>query len=324
MTSLTLRAAAQRCGLRIGAAAAPQFLQQDPAYGATLAREFSMLTPENAMKAAPVHPAPERYAFAPAEALVAFAQQAAMAVRGHTLVWHQQLPAWALAEGRGPREWRAFLEEHILAVAGHFAGKLAAWDVVNEAVADEGGLRDTPWLRALGPEYLEEAFRLAHAADPHARLFYNDYGAEGLNAKSDAVFALARQLVDRGVPLHGIGLQMHIPVDGGPPLDELAANMERLGGLGLDVHVTELDVRLPVPVEPAALERQARVYGDILDVCLAAPRCTALVLWGFTDCHSWVPAFFRGWDEALIFDREYRPKPAYQALLARLARAARA
>jgi len=318
VTHCTLRAAAQAHGLRIGAAAAPQFVACEPEYGATLAREFSLLTPENAMKAGPIHPEPDRYEFGPADALVAFAARADMAVRGHTLVWHQQLPAWALAEDRGPRQWRALLEEHITTVAGHFAGAVMAWDVVNEAVADDGTLRDTPWLRALGPEYLDQAFRLAHAADPQARLFYNDYGAEGLGAKSDAVYALARGLLERHVPLHGVGLQMHIAVNGCPPLEDVAANMARLAGLGLEVQITELDVRLPVPVTAAALEQQARVYRDILDVCLAAPRCTALVLWGFTDRHSWVPTFFRGWDEALLFDRDYRPKPAYQALLVRL------
>jgi endo-1,4-beta-xylanase len=130
-----------------------------------------------------------------------------------------------------------------------------------------------------------------------------------------------RKLLDRDVPIHGVGLQMHVELNDYPLPDQVADNMERLGRLGLEVQITEMDVRLPQPVSTAALERQARLYGDILDAGLAAPNCTALTLWGVSDRHSWVPGFFHGWDQALVLDAEYRPKPAYHALLKRLVQA---
>lgn len=315
----TLRQAARAHGLDIGAAVAPAPLQRDAQYASTLARQFGMLTAENAMKAGPVHPEPERYDFAGGDLLVDFARRYDMAVRGHTLIWHNQLPVWVQADVWEHRHWQDFMESHIGAVATHYRGGVAFWDVVNEALDDDGNMRQTPWSRGLGSGYLEQAFRLTHAADPQARLFYNDYGAEALNPKSDGLYRLLRDFLDRGVPVHGVGLQMHIPVDGYPPLEQVAANMERLGALGLEVHVTELDVRLPVPVTEAKLAKQAQVYGEIMDTCLAAASCTALVLWGFTDGRSWVPGFFQGWDQALIFDAEYRPKPAYHTLMQRLA-----
>ncbi len=315
----TLRQAAQAHGLDVGAAVAPGPLQRDAQYASTLARQFSMLTAENAMKSGPVHPEPERYDFAGGDLLVDFARRHDLAVRGHTLIWHNQLPAWVQADVWDYRDWQDFMESHIGAVATHYRGGVAFWDVVNEALDDDGNLRQTPWSRGLGSGYLEQAFRLTHAADPQARLFYNDYGAEALNPKSDGLYRLLRDFLDRGVPVHGVGMQMHIPVEGYPPLEQVAANMERLGALGLEVHVTELDVRLPVPVTEDKLAKQAQVYGEIMDTCLAAASCTALVLWGFTDGRSWVPGFFQGWDQALIFDAEYRPKPAYHTLMQRLA-----
>ena len=184
----------------------------------------------------------------------------------------------------------------------------------NDARHVDGSLRDTLWLRGLGPEYLATVFRLAHRADPEARLFYNDYGAEGLNPKSEAIYHLLRDLLDADVPVHGVGLQMHVPVEGFPPPEDVAANMERLAGLGLDIHITEMDVRLPLPVTDEGLAAQARVYGDMLQVCLACPACTALIQWGVSDAHSWVPHFFKGTGAALIFDEEYRPKAAHAAI----------
>jgi len=319
MNPTTLRAAAQSRNLHIGAAVAAGPLLDEPLYAETLARQFSMVTAENVMKFGPVHPERERFHFAPADAIVDFAARHSMQVRGHTLVWHNQLPGWLTGGSWTADQWRALLEKHIAAVAGRYQGRIAAWDVINEAVNDDGSLRDTPWLRGIGPEYLDLSFRLARQADPQARLFYNDYGGEGLGPKSDAVFGLVRGLLDRGAPVHGVGLQMHIGVGRAPGPEQVAANMERLAGLGLEVQITEMDVRLEEPFEDADLQAQARIYAGLLRVCLEAENCTALVLWGFTDCHSWVPAFFKGWGKALVFDAEYRPKPAHAAMLEQLA-----
>ena len=316
----SLRTLAAARDLDLGAAVAPRPLCEEPEYAATLAREFSMVTAENALKMGPLRPGPEEWSFADADAIVDFAAHCGQKVRGHTLVWHSQVPRWAAAAPAG--DLASILEAHIDTVVGRYEGRIRVWDVINEAVTDDGALRDTLWLRGMGPDYLANVLRRAHRADPLARLFYNDYGAEGCTAKAEAVYLLLRGLLDTGVPVHGVGLQMHIPLEGYPNADDVAANMARLAGLDLEIHITELDVRLPLPVADAALEAQARVYQDILQVCLDCPACTALVLWGFTDRHSWVPHFFDGCGDALIYDAAYRPKPAREAMARVLAESA--
>lgn len=315
----SLRSLAQERGIWIGAAVAVEPLQSERLYAEVLAREFSMLTPENTMKFEPVHPGPDRYDFDAADAIVAFAADHGMHVRGHTLVWHYQLPPWLTGGDWTRDELIQILQEHITTVVGRYQGQVAAWDVVNEAIADDGSLRDTIWLRGIGPEYIDMAFQWAHEADPDARLFYNDYGGEGQGRKSDAIYALVQSLLQRGVPIHGVGLQMHVSLDDFPAPQDVATNINRLSALGLEVHITEMDVRIKGEATEEALAKQASVYRDMLDACLSAQNCKGFVLWGFTDRHSWIPYFFEGWDTALIFDPSYRPKPAYDALADRLA-----
>ncbi len=306
--------------VKIGAAVNPMRLSE-PAYAETLAREFSQAEPENAMKFGPIHPARDRYNWAPAEAVVTFARDHRMAVRGHTLVWHQQLAPWVTAGDPSPAELETILGEHIGAVVGHFAGQVYGWDVVNEAIEKDGSPRKSPWSAV--PDYIAKAFRLARAADPKAKLYYNDYDAEGINPKSDAIYAMVKDLKQRGVPIDGVGMQFHIAAK---PLDveSIAANMQRLTGLGLEVQITELDVRVPVDAagqaSAADLEAQAQVYGQLARTCLKFPLCTAIQTWGVTDRYSWVPGHFKGTGAALLFDREYRPKPAYDAMRAAFAR----
>jgi endo-1,4-beta-xylanase len=313
-TSPSLRELAAERGITIGAAVSADPLRCDPAYPAALAHEFSTLTAENALKFGPVHPEPERYTFDDADAIVAFAREHDMGVRGHTLVWHEQLAAW-VEEGSWTRdELLEVLHDHIETVVGRYRGSVDVWDVVNEAVTDAGDLRDTVWLRTIGPEYIDLAFQWAHEADPDALLFYNDYGAEGINMKSDAIYALVKDMRERGVPVHGVGLQAHLSV--GTPLqaDELTQNIARLGDLGLQVHITELDVRLPGDDVALFLAGQAEVYRTIMDACLAADNCTSFVTWGVTDRYSWIPRQHPGYGSALLLDESYSPKPAYDAL----------
>jgi endo-1,4-beta-xylanase len=317
----TLRTLAHERGIGIGAAVGPQFLRDEPLYAETLAREFTMLTLENAMKFGPVHPEPDRYDFTDADFIVDFAEAHDMRVRGHTLVWHNQLPAWLTERSWTREELIDILREHITTVVGHYRGRVAAWDVVNEAIADDGSLRDTIWLRGIGPEYVDLAFRWAHEADPDALLFYNDYAAEGLGPKSDAVYALVQGLLQRGVPIDGVGLQMHVSLRWPPDPEAVAANMARLGALGLQVHVTEMDVRIQdgVGTTEERLAAQAGIYRDMVEVCLESSACKAFVTWGFTDRHSWIPAFTGQPDAPLLFDESYRPKPAYYAIMDALA-----
>ncbi len=311
------RAAAR--GLFVGAAVDAVALQNDPQYAQTLGREFDMLTAENVMKFEHIHPEQGRYDFSAADLLVDFAEAHDMQVRGHTLVWHYQIPPWLEQGNWTKEELTAILRDHILTVVGHYRGRVLAWDVVNEAIDDDGSLRDTIWLDGIGPEYLDLVFQWAHEADPDALLFYNDYGGEGLGEKSDAVYALVSGMKARGVPIHGVGLQMHVSISDYPLAEEIRANIQRLGDLGLTVHVTELDVRVRKPVTQDKLDTQANVYREIMSACLSEAACEAFVMWGFTDKYSWVPWFFEGYNAALLFDDQYQPKPAYFALMEILA-----
>jgi len=161
------------------------------------------------------------------------------------------------------------------------------------------------------------AFRWAHEANPQARLFYNDYGGEGLGQKSDAVYSFVKGLLRQGVPINGVGLEMHVTLDSYPHPQDVLANMQRLAALGLEVQITEMDVEIQYDQRPvqARLNAEAQIYSDMLSVCLSLKQCTAFVMWGFTDLHSWIPGATGHPDAPLIFDEEYRPKPAYFALV---------
>jgi endo-1,4-beta-xylanase len=316
-----LRQLAEQRGIRIGAAADPARFAE-PLYAATLAREFNAVEPENAMKFVRIHPAPGGYNFGPADQVAAFARDHRMALRGHVLVWHRQLPSWLTSGSHTPAQLSAILQAHIQTVVGRYAGQVYAWDVVNEAFNDDGTMRRTIWYHAPGlglpgTGYVEQAFRWARAADRNALLFYNDYNAEQTNAKSDAIYRMARDFQSRGVPLDGIGLQMHLTAKPGS-IAGMEANIKRLTGLGLQVQITELDVRLPVDgagaATPASLAAQAQIYRDVVALCLKYPLCTLIQTWGFTDKYSWIPSNFPGTGAALPFDANYLPKPAYAAM----------
>ena len=312
---VSLRSLAHARGVLIGAAVSDRALIHDETYRQVLAREFSIVTPENAMKLGALRRERDRYDFSGADAVVAFAENNAMQVRGHTLVWHQGLPAWVVQADFSRDELLSLLKEHITTTLRRYRGRVRYWDVVNEVLRANGTLRNEIWRRGIGPEYVELAFRVASEADPEAQLFYNEYGAEGSGIKSDGVYELVRSLRQRGVPVHGVGMQMHVSVDDYPRPEDVAANMRRLATLGVDVHITEMDVRIPLPVTEEKLNAQACIYRAMLDVCLSAPNCKSFVLWGFTDRYSWIPEYFPGYGAGLIFDESYRPKPAYYALV---------
>jgi len=301
--------------LRLGAAIAPGHLDTDDRFGEILAREFNALTAENAMKFGNLVREEGIYDFRDADRILEFAKNHGMEVRGHTLTWHQQYPDWLTEERFSPRAIEGILKQHINTVLGRYRGRIHAWDVVNEAFNDDGTLRDTIWLRSLGPDYIEKTFRWAHEADPTARLFYNDYGAEGLNPKSDAVYGMTKRLLENGVPIHGVGLQMHLILGVHPSPEEIAENMRRLAALGLEIAVTEMDVRIPKPVTGEKLREQAVTYAEIAEIVLAEENCNEITLWGFTDRHSWIPRWFPETDSGLIFDRDFKPKPAYHSLI---------
>ena len=247
---------------------------------------------------------------------MAFAQANGMKIRGHNLVWQQDLPAWLTQGNFSSADAAKILQDHIATVAGRYKGKLIAWDVVNEAIAYGApyGPQPSYWLTTLGSSYIDQAFRWAHDADPTVKLFYNDTGGEGLGAKSDALYNLVQGLISRGVPIDGVGLQMHVTASGAPSADSISSNLKRLAGLGLEVHITEMDVRVPVPASANDLAAQATVYKNEASACLANSDCTALSTWGVSDANSWIPAAYPGFGAALLFDQQFQPKPAWTAL----------
>jgi endo-1,4-beta-xylanase len=310
----TLRAlAARHHGLRIGTAVDTDVLASDAAYRGTIAEQFSTVTPENVMKWQLVEPTRGQYDWAAADRLVDFARRIDATVRGHTLVWHNQLPDWLTSGSFTPGELRALLRKHIRDEVGHFRGRIWHWDVVNEAFNEDGTLRDTIWRSNLGDGYIADAFRWAHHADPDAKLFINDYNVEGVNAKSDGLYDLVKRLRAEGVPIDGVGVQAHLGIQYGFP-DSLEQNLQRFADLGVEVALTEADVRMPLPVTDEKLQTQADYYSRLVQGCLAVRRCVSFTVWGFTDAHSWVPGFFTGQGAACLYDENLQPKPAYFAV----------
>ncbi|MEU0909305.1 endo-1,4-beta-xylanase [Streptomyces althioticus] len=323
-----LRAAAPE-GFVIGTAVAggghhleqdyPDPFTYDKEYRKVLGREFSSVSPENQMKWDYIHPELDRYDFEQADAIVEFARKNRQVVRGHTLLWHSQNPAW-LEEGDFTKaELRSILREHITKVVGRYKGKIQQWDVANEIFDDQGNLRtqENIWIRELGPEIVADAFRWAHKADPKAKLFFNDFNVESVNAKSDAYYALVKDLLKQRVPVHGFSVQGHLSTRYGFPGD-LADNLHRFDALGLETAVTELDVRMDVPEgslpTPAQEKQQAEYYQRMLEACLDVEGCNSFTIWGFTDKYSWVPVFFEGEGFATVMTEDFDRKPAYHAL----------
>lgn len=295
----------------------------EPEYRKVLATQFSSVTPENQLKWEFVHPEQDVYNFQEADDIVAFAKANKQEVRGHALFWHSQNPEWLENGDFTPDQLRAILKEHIYTVVGHYEGDLYQWDVTNEIFDGQGRLRmqENIWLRELGPGIIADAFRWAHEADPSAKLFLNDYGVEGINAKSTAYYELAKQLLADGVPLHGFSAQAHWDMRWGMPQD-IEANFQRFDDLGLETAITELDVRFTLPPSGIPtqdqLERQSKYYTDTLQACLNVLGCKSFTVWGFNDTYSWVPVFFEGTGAATIMFEDYTAKPAYYDMLAML------
>jgi endo-1,4-beta-xylanase len=316
-SSTSLRSLGQKRGIEMGTAVEMAPFYKDANYRAVLTREFSILAPENAFKFASIHPTRDGYNFTETDTLVAFAKAHNMKVRAHPLVWHDSLPNWLYDNEFTREELLAILKDHIQTLVSRYRGQIYAWDVVSEAINRDGSLRDTLWLRHIGPEYIELAFRWTHEADPNARLFYTDYANEERGRKPDAMYALMASLRQRGIPIHGVGFQSHRWLDGPPKLDALVENMTRLKNLGLEVQFTEVDVQIQRGTFGSWEERlvaQAEAYGTMLKACVITKNCTAFVVWGFTDRYSWIAGLTGNLDAPLIFDESYRPKPAYYAL----------
>ncbi|MEU5904474.1 endo-1,4-beta-xylanase [Micromonospora sp. NPDC047467] len=293
----TLRASAAEKGRYFGAAVATGKLSTST-YVNVLNREFNSVVAENEMKWDATEPQQGRFSYTGGDRLVSHAQANGMSVRGHALLWHAQQPSWA--QGMSGSALRNAAINHVTQVATHFRGKIYAWDVVNEAFADggSGGRRDSN-LQRTGNDWIEAAFRAARAADPGAKLCYNDYNTDGINAKSTGIYNMVRDFKSRGVPIDCVGFQSHL---GTTLAGDYQANLQRFADLGVDVQITELDVMTG--------GNQANIYGAVTRACLAVSRCTGITVWGVRDCDSW-----RGSDNALLFDCNGNKKSAFDAVL---------
>jgi endo-1,4-beta-xylanase len=325
----SLKQLAQEKGLLFGSCLALKYCAQSAAYQQLFLAQCDVATPELHMKWNSLSSQPGVYDFSAADKLVAFCSSAHIKVRGHTLVWHDALPTWVtpqLTAGTGP----AMMTGHIRTVAGHFAGKLYSWDVVNE-VLDPGshrpdGLRDSPWLQNCGANYMELAFRATAAADPHALLVWNETYLEVSNgfgrAKRTAMLALLDGMLARGVPIHGIGLEAHLRGDQSAVLGD-GSYEEFLGELarrGMKIFVTELDVQdVMLPADVAVRDRAvADIYSRFLSATLRQPAVKGIVTWGLADCFTWIAGYRPRKDglpvRPLPFDANCQPKAAYYAI----------
>jgi endo-1,4-beta-xylanase len=330
----------------LGTAVRLSSLLDNATYRNTFLSNFDSMTPENELKMAALEPHRGKFDFTAADQLVRFALDHGKTVRGHALIWGQSLPLWVVDHGAtddlglklppislpelpGPlgtlltntatalTGWRrddllAVMENHIRTVMAHFAGEIGEWDVVNEPMADDGSLAPTVWERFIGPDYIDLALRTAHAADPKAKLFINDFAVEGPGRKLDGLVNLVTGLLARGVPLDGVGLQMHTHIAGFLDEATIENTMRRFANLGLKVEITEMDVGTSLLDVTRAdrLARQAQAYSAAAQACNAVVACTRFTTWGFTDAVSWLAVGESG----LLFDRRYRPKPAYAAV----------
>lgn len=330
----------------IGAALNPaQFTEQNATQATLIARHFNTITPENVMKWEKIHPAPDQFDFGLADRYVEFGEKLGLVVIGHTLIWHSQTPRWVFEDGKGGPASRdlllARMSNHIHTVVSRYKGRVQGWDVVNEALNEDGSLRQSPWLKIIGEDYLVKAFEFARAADPKAELYYNDFSLEN-SAKRTGAIALLKQLTAAGVKVDGIGTQTHVRLQT-PAIQDVEATITTFGDLGLKVMVTELDVEMlprransgtadisyreasspelnpyAAGLPDSAQQELARRYGEIFAVFTKhADKIGRVTFWGVSDGDSWLNDWpIRGrTNYPLLFDRNNRPKPALDAVL---------
>lgn len=332
----------------MGAALNPnQFTERDSEGAALIKAQFNTITPENVMKWEQIHPEPGVYTFEQADQFVAFGETNDMFMVGHTLVWHSQTPVWVFEDGNGGPASRDTLisrmRDHIYTVVGRYKGRVHAWDVVNEALNEDGSLRESPWYQIIGEDYLSLAFQFAHEADPDAELFYNDYTLEN-PAKRDGAIRMVQTLLDQGHVVTGIGTQGHHLLGAqSPSIQNQIATIEAFAALGVDVMVTELDIAvLPRPQAywGADISQRAELSAELNPYIEALPdsmqqalanryaalfeafvahkdKISRITFWGVTDGDSWLnhwPISGRTTDP-LLFDRAYQPKPAFDAVM---------
>lgn len=326
-----------------------QASNKDTKSNAIIKQHFNTISPENLLKWGSVHPQPGKYNFQPADNYVALGQEHKMFVVGHTLVWHNQTPDWVFEDGKGNPASKEILEqrmqEHIKTVAGRYKGKIHGWDVVNEALNDDGTLRESKWLKIIGEDYLAQAYTLAHQADPKAELYYNDYNM-WKPAKRDGAIRLVKNLQDKGIKVDGIGMQGHWGLEN-PSIAQIEESIVAFSKLG-KVMITELDIDvLPNPsnrngadidatfefdekynvytqgLPDEVQQKLAKRYADIFALFHKhRDKISRVTFWGVTDSDSWLNNWpIKGRTSyPLLFDRNYQPKPALEAVVNSIAK----
>ncbi|WP_051292746.1 endo-1,4-beta-xylanase [Olivibacter sitiensis] len=305
-----------------GAAVNINLLKNRPAYRNLVIEEFNSVTAENAMKIRFIHPQQNTYDWADADYLVDFAEEHDMRVHGHNLVWHQNLPDWITSFQGDSAAWENIMKTHIQTVVTRYKGRVASWDVVNEALDNDGhGLRESLWLSNLGPDYIARAFEYAHEADPDALLFYNDYGNEFGPTKRNAIVDLVTGLKNRNIPIHGIGMQMHTRFNREDNFHEAA--ITSAAATGLMVHISELDIAVNpnndpnLTYTPAIQSQQAQKYFHIARTFhnIADTLRHGITTWNVSDADTWITGRYERPDWPLPFDENYQRKTAYYRIL---------
>ncbi|RPA81908.1 glycosyl hydrolase family 10 protein [Ascobolus immersus RN42] len=279
-----------------------------------LQEEFSSVTPENSMKWEVIQPSLGTFNFQQSDALVDFAVENGLDIRGHTLVWHSQLPAYVDAI-IDKDQLLALMENHINTTMSRYQGKIFQWDVVNEVFEEDGSFRNSVFFRLLGEEFIDTAFNIAASVDPSSKLYINDFNLDGPGPKIDAMIGLLGRLQTRGVPIDGVGSQAHLILG---QVGSVGAQLARLAETGLEVAITELDIRIEAPVDQAKLIQQQQDYQTVVGDCIGIAACVGVTVWGVGDKDSWVDATFAGFDSPLLFDDGFVKKPAYAGVEAAL------
>ncbi|KAH6877079.1 family 10 glycosyl hydrolase [Thelonectria olida] len=325
LSSAQLNLWAKKAGLKYFGAATDSPGQREragyedvyPRYDAILrdTREFGQTTPTNGQKWVFTEPSPGVFNFTEGEVVSSIAKKNGQYMRCHALVWHSQLASWVESTEWTPKTLRKAIKRHIQKVAGHWRGRCYAWDVVNEALNEDGTYRDSVFYQVLGEEYIKLAFREAAKADPHAKLYYNDYNLESPSAKSEGAIRIVKMLQDEGIKVDGIGMQAHLIAHQAPSLDSQIAVMQSYEKLGVEVALTELDVRIQLPVNKTNLAWQKEVYKNSVGACTQVDACVGITIWDFYDPFSWVPYVFAGQGAPLLWFEDFSRHPAYYGAL---------
>ena len=276
---------------------------------------YNLIVPEDSMKWVNIHPKKDFWNWSDMDMMVDFAEKNNIKIKGHTFLWQDQNGPY-VHSAKTRDEAISFLTEQITGVMTRYKGRVFEYDVANEVFNEDGSMRDTLWYRLIGPDFLDIAFRTAREADPDAKLLLVDFNTEFAgSAKADAMYELVKGMKERGVPIDGVGHQLHCPAEMNFDEEALRENVRRFHALGLYTSFTEVDVRIKMPVDGDDEERQKLIFSSLMDVAITEPGAGSMVLWGITDKTSWIPRAFPGYGSAHLFDKEMKPKPAYHALM---------